>query len=80
MTTAAPAGSLGEYIRSKRKDADLTQGDLAARVGTTQGGISNWESGGFIPSAKALASLARALPDASVDEMLELIERQDTAS
>ncbi len=68
---------LGAYIRAKRRAAEFSQIDLADAVGTSQGGISNWESGGVVPEAKFLAPLARALPSASVEEMLALIEQQD---
>ena len=69
--TASP---LGAYIQAKRIEAELSQDALAQRVGTSQGGVSNWEAGGVVPSAKAIAALARALPGASVAEMLELLE------
>jgi transcriptional regulator with XRE-family HTH domain len=69
--TATP---LGAYIQAKRIEAELSQDALAQRVGTSQGGVSNWEAGGVVPSAKAIAALARALPGATADEMLDLAE------
>jgi transcriptional regulator with XRE-family HTH domain len=77
VTTEAPERSttpLVRYIKGKRDDADLTQEELADGTGFTQPAISAWELGIRIPSARAVAALARALPAASVDEMLALIE------
>ena len=70
---------LGAYIEAKRKAAGLSQGDLAEGVGTSQGGISNWEKGGIVPSTRWLAALARTLPDATVDEMVALAARETVA-
>jgi HTH-type transcriptional regulator / antitoxin HipB len=39
------AGDLGALVRDKRKAANLTQGDLAARLGTSQRWISELERG-----------------------------------
>lgn len=75
--TATP---LGAYIQAKRLAADLSQEALAEAVGTSAGGVSNWEARGVVPSTRFLAALARVLPGASVDEMLALIEQQDATS
>jgi transcriptional regulator with XRE-family HTH domain len=74
MTRTAAAGTIGEYIRVKRKAADLTQDELAKRAGFVQGAIANWEAGGIAPSSRAVAALARVLPGAAAEEMLTLIE------
>lgn len=69
-----PQTPLGAYIEAKRRAAEMSQVDLAVAVGTSQGGVSNWEKGGFVPSARMLAALARSLPGADVEEMFKLIE------
>ena len=43
--TVAPVQSFGEFIRSGRLRLNLTQGDVADRVGVNQGYISRVESG-----------------------------------
>mgnify|MGYP001560934867 FL=1 len=75
-----PPTPLGAYIAEKRKAAGLSQLDLAEGVGTSQGGISNWEKGGIVPSTQFLAALARSLPGASVEDMLGLIERTNVVA
>lgn len=69
-----PTTAIGRYIKGKRVDADLTQEELAERVDFSQRAISSWELGDRIPTALAVAALARALPGTTVDEMLALIE------
>jgi len=64
---------LAAYIRAKRGDAGLSQEELARRIAHSQPAVSAWESGQSTPGAKAIAALARELPDARVDEMLALI-------
>lgn len=55
------AGSIGERIRIARKDAGLSQADLARRIGVSQPAIATWESGVHDPRRLALARLADAL-------------------
>ena len=74
-----PQTPLGKYIETKRRAAGLSQVELAERVGTSGGGISNWEKGGFVPSTRMLAALARSLPGADVGEMLALVDQQAVA-
>lgn len=68
--TATP---LGAYIQAKRREAGMSAVALAEAIGTSGGGVSNWESRGVVPSAKYLAEIARVLPGADADEMLKLI-------
>ncbi len=37
--------SFGEYIRRKRQEAGLTQGELAGRLFVTESAVSKWERG-----------------------------------
>lgn len=46
--------SIGEKIRAARKDAHLTQIQLAQRMGVTKQTVSLYENGGVNPTAKML--------------------------
>jgi transcriptional regulator with XRE-family HTH domain len=52
---------LGERIRRARHEADLKQGDVAARLGVSQGVISNVETGVSTIDAPDLPRWAEAL-------------------
>ena len=51
----------GERLRDARTAAGISQPELAATVGTTQGRISDWERGRAIPRARYIPKLAAAL-------------------
>lgn len=53
--------SIGEKIRVARKDAHLTQIQLAERMGVTKQTVSLYENGGVNPTAKMLAKFAAGL-------------------
>jgi len=55
------ARSIGERIRKARKSRNLSQADLARRVGVSQPAIANWESGMHDPRRFTLAKLADVL-------------------
>jgi len=61
--------TLGDRIREARKALKLNQVDLAARLGTTQGVVSMWETGARKPTINGLAALATAL-DVTTDWLL----------
>lgn len=61
-------------IKRARIFAELSQTELAEKVGVTPGAVSQWESGATKPSAKRLKRLAKALK-LSVDEILTDYER-----
>lgn len=71
--------ALGRYIKAKRLAAELSQDGLAERTQFTQPAISAWEAGLKVPTARAIAALAAALPDASVEEMVALAAREPVA-
>jgi type I restriction enzyme M protein len=54
-------GALAEAIRRARLREGLTQGELAAEVGATQGQVSHWETGRSQPSEEQLAALKEVL-------------------
>ncbi len=56
----APEFRIARAIIDARKQAKLTQGDLATRMGTTQSAIARMESGRQMPSTKTLMKVAEA--------------------
>ena len=58
---ANPPKSIGGRIRQSRKACNLSQADLARRIGVTQPAVANWESGVHDPRRLMLARLADAL-------------------
>ena len=52
--------TIAELLGEARRWAGLTQGELAAMVGTAQSAVSRWERGHDTPRADTLASLLRA--------------------
>jgi len=56
-------------IKPIRKQAGLTQKQLAGRIGVTQALISQWECGKAYPGTKNLLSLSKAL-GISIDAMI----------
>jgi len=52
---------LAERLKKAIKDADITQGDIASRIGTSQPAISQWLTGKKEPSPENLADIARHL-------------------
>ncbi|MCY8144343.1 helix-turn-helix transcriptional regulator [Bacillus haynesii] len=60
---------LSKRLKNIRKDKGLTQEELAKRVKTTKGTISNYENGYSTPSNEMLSDLADAL-DTTTDFLL----------
>ncbi|MEW6155185.1 MAG: helix-turn-helix transcriptional regulator [Actinomycetota bacterium] len=52
---------LGRRVRQLREAADITQAELAARVGTSQSAIARLEAGGGSPKLDTLDRVAHAL-------------------
>lgn len=59
----------GEWIAARRKEKELTQKDLAARLGVTDKAISRWETGKGYPDISLLPALAEEL-GCTVNELL----------
>ncbi len=55
------AKRLGKKIRLSRVEMDLTQTQLAQRIGGKQKSISRYETGASFPSLETLVKIARAL-------------------
>jgi len=60
---AVPERPLALPIRSARMERQLTQGDLAAKIGVTQSTVSFWERGIEAPTIEHLILLALELPE-----------------
>jgi transcriptional regulator with XRE-family HTH domain len=54
------AMKLGRELAARRRDAGLTQAELARRIGTTQAAISKIESGRVLPGLPLIERIARA--------------------
>ena len=59
----------GEWIAARRKEKNLTQRELAARLGVTDKAVSRWETGKGYPDVSLLPALADEL-GCSVNELL----------
>ncbi len=55
--------TLPQAIRAARAERGLTQEELAARIGVSQGTISFWESGTETPTIEHVILLALELPE-----------------
>lgn len=52
--------NIGENMRRARKEAGISQQDMAKRIGAHQKDISLWENGKHIPSAEVVAKWCEA--------------------
>jgi len=55
--------SLGQQIRARRKELDLTIEELARKVGIDRTYITKIERQGFLPSRKVIDSIVKNLSD-----------------
>lgn len=67
--------SLGENIRRLRRARDLTQEQLADRLGVTYQSVSRWEVGTAYPDIELLPAIADIF-SVSVDELLGVPETE----
>lgn len=61
--------TLAENLKTRRKEYELTQEDLAKRVGVDRVSISNFEAGLKVPSLNTTVAIADAL-HMSIDELI----------
>ncbi|MBQ8131458.1 MAG: helix-turn-helix transcriptional regulator [Bacilli bacterium] len=52
---------IGKFISSKRKEANITQSELAEKLGITDRAISKWENGLCLPDAGTMPELCDIL-------------------
>ena len=64
---------INEVIRKYRKEKNLTQEEMATRLGVTAPAVNKWESGASMPDIALLAPIARLL-GVSLDELLSYNE------
>lgn len=67
--------NLGENLKKARKEAGVTQKELAEHLQVYPKDISRWENGERTPSAITLGKICRVLK-ASADKILELDESE----
>lgn len=65
-----PVG-LADRLKRARKLADLTQAQVAARIGVDTSAVGQWETGKTVPSPTNLTELARLL-NVSTDDLLDV--------
>lgn len=71
-----PKKTLGEKLRSARKDAGLTQEQLAEKLMVSRQAITKWEADKGIPDIENLKSLSQ-LFGVSIDDLLDNGKRLD---
>lgn len=64
---------IGEIIRKYRKEKNMTQEEMANRLGVTAPAVNKWERGASMPDILLLAPIARLL-DITVDTLLSFRE------
>lgn len=69
-TIVFEAGRIGNTISRLRKEADMTQMELAEAMGVSFQAVSNWERGQSMPDIARLTELAGVL-NSTVDELLD---------
>jgi len=69
---------IGKFISKKRKEQNLTQMELAERLGITDRAVSKWETGKTMPDSSIMLDLCEILK-ISVNELLsgEMISMED---
>lgn len=61
--------AIGEFITRKRKEKNMTQEQLAERIGVSNKTVSKWERGNCMPDYSTVERLCRAL-DITLGELL----------
>ena len=64
---------IGEVIRTYRKQKNMTQEEMAGRLGVTAPAVNKWEMGNSMPDIMLLAPIARLL-GITTDELLSFRE------
>ena len=65
--------NINEVIRKYRKEKNMTQEEMANRLGVSAPAVNKWESGASMPDISLLAPIARLL-GVSLDELLSFNE------
>lgn len=69
---------IGKFIKEKRKEKNITQSELAERLGITDRAISKWENGICLPDASNLPELCKIL-DISINDLFsgEIVDMKE---
>ncbi len=67
---------LGQRIKLKRKELNLTQEDLANKLDVTYQAVSKWENGTSLPEIQLLNKIAKSL-NTTYDFLLDGVEEDD---
>lgn len=59
---------IGKFIASCRKEQNLTQANLAEKLGITDRAVSKWETGRSLPDASIMPELC-AILDININEL-----------
>ena len=70
--------SLGQFIAMRRNYIQLTQEELAERIGVSKSAIAKWETDGGLPDRDNLRKLAEVI-NMSVDDLHRIIKGSSTA-
>lgn len=68
---------IGEIIRKYRKKINMTQEEMAHRLGVTAPAVNKWENGNSMPDITLLSPIARLL-DISLDTLLSFHDKLTT--
>ena len=70
--------SKSNYIKTKRKEENLTQSDLAEKLNITDRAISKWENGNCLPDAGTMPELCKIL-NISINDLFsgEIVDMKD---
>ena len=69
---------VGKFIAQKRKEKNLTQENLAERIGVTNKSISKWERGKCMPDYSIIESLCKEL-GITISELLDGEENENNS-
>ena len=65
--------TFGDNLKQERKLCDMTQQELAEKMGISQQQLSQWECNKFEPTVSSIVAIAKAL-DVSYDDLFDGIE------
>ncbi len=69
--------TLGQFIANRRNQMQLTQEELAEKVGVSKSAIAKWETDGGLPDRDNLRKLAEII-NMSVDDLHRIIRGNDS--
>ena len=69
--------TFGRFIAIRRRHLQLTQSELADKIGVSKSAIAKWETGGGLPDRNNLRKLSEAM-NVSVDDLHQVIEHEGT--